>query len=80
MAGSPLAWATDHAERAGARLVLLHVCVPGSPLDQNRGAGAAVAAQMTIAAQSWPEAGDDATDRNPDDSLSQALTLIDSAN
>ena len=30
-----LAWATDHAERAGERLVLVHVCVPGSPLDQN---------------------------------------------
>jgi nucleotide-binding universal stress UspA family protein len=27
-----LAWAADQAERTGTRLVLLHVCAPGSPL------------------------------------------------
>ncbi|MEU4428357.1 universal stress protein [Actinoplanes sp. NPDC024001] len=32
-----LAWAAEEAERTGARLVLLHVCVPGSPLDQATG-------------------------------------------
>ncbi|ROP28275.1 universal stress protein [Couchioplanes caeruleus] len=29
-----LAWATEEAERTGDRLVLLHVCAPGSPLDK----------------------------------------------
>ncbi|HET6484439.1 MAG TPA: universal stress protein [Actinoplanes sp.] len=27
-----LAWATEQAERSGARLTIVHVCVPGSPL------------------------------------------------
>src|SRR5690349_6455993 len=30
-----LAWAADEAERTGARLVLLDVCPPGSPLDRD---------------------------------------------
>jgi nucleotide-binding universal stress UspA family protein len=32
-----LAWATEHAERTGVRLVLVHVCWPGSPLGQAPG-------------------------------------------
>jgi nucleotide-binding universal stress UspA family protein len=32
-----LAWASDQAESTGGRLVLLHVCVPGSPLDRATG-------------------------------------------
>jgi nucleotide-binding universal stress UspA family protein len=32
-----LSWAAEEAERTGARLVLLHVCVPGSPLDRTIG-------------------------------------------
>ncbi|GAA2565032.1 universal stress protein [Winogradskya consettensis] len=32
-----LAWAADEAEQTGARLVLLHVCAPGSPLDRPTG-------------------------------------------
>ena len=31
--GQALAWATEEAERTGSRLILLHVCVPGSALD-----------------------------------------------
>ncbi|MDY7089800.1 MAG: universal stress protein [Actinomycetota bacterium] len=31
------AWAVDEAERSGDRLVLLHVCVPGSPLAARSG-------------------------------------------
>ncbi len=34
-----LAWATEQAERTGWRLVLVHVCVPGSPLDGTTRAG-----------------------------------------
>jgi nucleotide-binding universal stress UspA family protein len=33
-----LAWAAEEAERTAARLVLLHVCAPGSPLDRTTGA------------------------------------------
>jgi nucleotide-binding universal stress UspA family protein len=29
-----LRWAAEHAERTGARLALLHVCLPSSPLDR----------------------------------------------
>jgi len=32
-----LSWAVEEAEHTGARLVLLHVCVPGSPLDRATG-------------------------------------------
>lgn len=32
-----LGWAAEHAERTGARLALLHVCVPYSPLDRISG-------------------------------------------
>jgi len=32
-----LSWATEQAERTGARLALVHVCVPGSPLDRLTG-------------------------------------------
>jgi nucleotide-binding universal stress UspA family protein len=32
-----LSWAVEEAEDTGARLVLLHVCVPGSPLDRATG-------------------------------------------
>jgi nucleotide-binding universal stress UspA family protein len=32
-----LAWATDQAGRTGARLALVHVCAPGSPLDRMTG-------------------------------------------
>ncbi|BCJ50251.1 hypothetical protein Asp14428_17260 [Actinoplanes sp. NBRC 14428] len=32
-----LAWAVEEAERAGARLVLVRVCPPGSPLDRLAG-------------------------------------------
>jgi nucleotide-binding universal stress UspA family protein len=32
-----LAWATEQAERTGARLALVHVCGPGSPLDHLTG-------------------------------------------
>ena len=30
-----LAWAAEEADRTGVRLVLLHVCVPGSPLERH---------------------------------------------
>lgn len=36
--------------------------------------------RMPADRRSWPEAGDVVTDRNPDDSMSQALTIIDCAN
>lgn len=32
-----LAWAAEEAELTGSRLVLLHVCIPGSPLDRTTG-------------------------------------------
>jgi nucleotide-binding universal stress UspA family protein len=32
-----LSWAVEEAERTDARLVLLHVCVPGAPLDRATG-------------------------------------------
>jgi len=32
-----LAWAAEEAERSGARLVLLHICPPGSPLNPATG-------------------------------------------
>jgi nucleotide-binding universal stress UspA family protein len=32
-----LAWAAEQAEHTGARLALLHVCMPGSPLDRATG-------------------------------------------
>ena len=32
-----LAWAAEEADRAGARLVIVHVCRPGSPLDRLAG-------------------------------------------
>ncbi|MCM4084404.1 universal stress protein [Paractinoplanes hotanensis] len=35
--GPAFAWALDEAERSGDRLVLLHVCAPGSPLASGRG-------------------------------------------
>ncbi|MEV4703022.1 universal stress protein [Actinoplanes sp. NPDC049316] len=41
-----LAWAAEEAERAGARLVLLHVCAPGSPLDRAGGDAPAAAVEL----------------------------------
>jgi len=32
-----LAWAIEEAENSGSRLVLIHVCAPGSPLEQSAG-------------------------------------------
>ncbi|MFI7602409.1 universal stress protein [Actinoplanes sp. NPDC049681] len=41
-----LAWAVEHAELTGARLVLLHICPPGSPLE--RMTGKPVIAQVEV--------------------------------
>ncbi|MBM2616381.1 universal stress protein [Actinoplanes sp. LDG1-06] len=40
------AWALDEAERSGDRLVLLHVCVPGSPLARLTGEPAPAAVEI----------------------------------
>jgi nucleotide-binding universal stress UspA family protein len=45
-----LAWAADLAVQTGERLVLLHVCVPGSPLDRLSGEPAPAEVEVADAA------------------------------